>query len=416
MSAPAAHPEPIPRATSTRRRVRPALGVAFTSFVVIGVTDGVLGTAWPAIRHSLHLAIGELGLIQLAGTAGFLVSSSFSGRITAHLGRARTMAAAALVGCAAFALIAASPTLLVLLAGACGVGIAGGQIESGMQSHVALSARSRTMNLLHGCYGIGATLGPILLSGLLLLHASWRIAYLVLIAIEASVAAGVLRRRRNFAETNPPRRSARPAAATPAPTATALSRPALYSALVLFFVYTGVEVGTGQWAFTLLTAGRHLGTGLAGALVAGYWAALTGVRFAVAAAGERVDPNVILAISAVGAVLGEALLWWNPAQSVGALGLLLTGAALAPAFPLMMARTPRWADRQHVSSVIGWQSAAAGLGIAALSGLAGLLVQRFGLTVLGPYLAALATLYLALQFLALRVQEHGSHVGARSHE
>ncbi len=388
-----------------RDRIQPAFGVAFGSFVVIGVTDAVLGVAWPAIRRSLGLPIGDLGLIQVAGTLGFLVSSALSGRVSAWRGRARAMAAAGTLGAGALVAFAGAPRIAVLLAAALVIGTAGGQIEPGMQTHVALHARDRAMNFLHGCYGIGATVGPILVSSLLLLHASWRLAYLALAGAEAVVVVvGVLRRRRVFeAETPVAALDVHPHRSPQATTDAGLARPVLLTSLALFFVYVGVEVGTGQWAFTVLTSARHLGAGTAGALVSGYWAALTGVRFLAAALGHRVDPEVVLSVSAGAALVGECLMWWNPLPAIGDVGLLLTGGALAPAFPLMMARTPRWASAR-LSSVIGWQSAVSSLGIAVLSGLAALLVQRLGLAVLGPYLIALAAAFLALQLLALRFE------------
>ncbi len=402
VSLPASPPEPR---GALRARVPPALGVSLGSFVVLGLCDGALGTAWPAIRHTLHLPIGDLGLVQLAGTAGFLSSSAISGRIAARLGRARCLLAAATVGTASLGAFALTPLAAVLLFAALALGLAGGSIEPGVQSHVALSARARTMNLLHGCYGIGATLGPILVSGLLLAKASWRLAYVVLASCEVLVAFGVLRRRQAFDATTPQvlpsRRNEGAMLAAQRPFAPL----ALVLALLLFFIYTGLEVGTGQWAFSLLTTGRHLGTGLAGLLVAGYWGALTAVRLLVAALGDRLDSEHLLTASAAGSVVGEALFWWNPNVVVGAIGLLLVGGSCAPAFPLMMSRTPHWVAAPNVSAVIGWQSASASVGIAALSGLAGILVGSLGLGVLGPYLLAMSAGFLALQLGALRVLE-----------
>ncbi|MCU1490404.1 MAG: major facilitator superfamily 1 [Acidimicrobiaceae bacterium] len=398
-----------------RARLAPAVGVALGSFLVIGLYDGVIGTAWPSIRHALHLPIGELGLVQLASTAGFLSSSSVSGRLTAHLGRARTLIAATTLGTFALALFALSPNLALLLVASLGVGLAAGTVEPGVQSHVALTARTRTMNLLHGVYGVGATLGPVLITTLLVTHASWRDAYLLLLVLEASVGLGVLRRRAVFNTSTPSLRPSRRQLAsldTPVdahPSETPLSRVALTVALGLFFVYTGLEVATGQWAFTLLTTARHLGTGTAGILVAGFWASLTAVRIGGAVLGDRVSQEVVLTSSAAGSVVGEALLWWNVDPVVAAVGLLLVGASLAPAFPLMMLRTERWAGTSRVSSAIGWQSAAATAGIAALSGIAGLLIDNFGLGTLCPYLFSLSIAFLALQLWALRTQDrrHG---------
>ncbi len=177
------------------------------------------------------------------------------------------------------------------------------------------------------------------------------------------------------------------------------------TALSLFFVYCGVEVGTGQWAFTFFTASRHLGSGLAGLLVAGYWASLTLARLGAAALGDRIMPELLLTLSAAGAVVGEVLLLWEPVTAVGAIGLLLTGGSLAPVFPLMMTRTASWAGTARVSSVIGWQSAAAGIGVALPSALAGLLIASFGLGALMPYLCSLSVVFLLLQLAALRTQE-----------
>ncbi len=185
----ASRPSSSARAGTLRRRLQPALGVTFWSFVVLGMSDAALGTAWPAIRSSLDLPIGGLGLIQLTGTAGFLTASLVSGRVAAGLGRSGSLLAAAGLAVTGMGLFASAPALGVLLLSALVIGLAGGSIEPGMQSHVTLSSSSRTMNLLHGFYGLGATIGPLLVSGLLLLHASWRFAYLVLLCGEALVGA-----------------------------------------------------------------------------------------------------------------------------------------------------------------------------------------------------------------------------------
>ncbi len=390
-------------------RLPAATLVALTSFMGLGLADATLGTAWPSIHRTLSVPLGDLGLVQLAGTAGFLSSSAISGRLAARLGRTRSLAGATGLAAASLGLLGSAPVFAVLIVAALLVGFAGGFIEPSVQSHIALSARTRTMNLLHGFYGIGATIGPVIVSALLVARASWRLAYLILLSVDLIVMIGIIAQRRAFNATTPPR----VVRAHPQLQGTGLAqhepfpRPALTMALVLFFVYTGLEMGTGQWAFSLLTAGRHLGAGSAGLLVGGFWAALTAGRLATAAIGDRISTEAILTASACGALAGEALLWWNPTHTVGALGLLLTGASLAPAFPLMMSRTSRWAATARVSTAIGWQSASASVGIAALSGFAGLLVGSFGITVLCPFLTSLAAAFVVLQFAALRIQDSG---------
>jgi len=397
---------PVTRGSAAGSGLRPALAVAFACFAGLGLYDGALGTAWPSIRHSLGLPIGDLGLIQLAGIAGFLLSSAISGRVSARAGRAAALAGAGGIAACALAAYATAPDVAILLLAAAVIGVAAGQLEPGIQSHLALTASPRGMNLLHACYGIGATAGPLLITGLLVLGWSWRLAYIVIIGVQLGVALAVLRHRGAFDASTPARERARAARRRPeaaAGEATApLSRAAVAMAMLLFFVYCGVEMGTGQWAFTFFTVARHLAPGLAGLIVAGYWASLTLMRLVTAAVGSRISPDLLLAVSAGGAVAGEGLMLWEPVTAVGAAGFLIVGASLAPAFPLMMSRTASWAGTGRVSAVIGWQSAAAGIGVAVPSALAGLLIDHFGLGALMPYLFALSGLFLVLQLAALR--------------
>jgi fucose permease len=400
---------PVTWSSALRSRLPPSLAVAFACFVGLALYDGALGTAWPSIRHSLALPIGDLGLVQLAGTAGFLGSSAISGRVSARAGRAGGIAGAGALAACGLAAYAASPDLALLLLAAAVIGVGAGHLEPGVQSHVALMASPRGMNLLHACYGIGATIGPLLITGLLVLGWSWRLAYVVILGVDLAVALVVLRYRGDFNATTPARGPARAnrsrsSPAGPAGEAVApLSRVAVATALLLFFVYCGVEMSTGQWAFTFFTVARHLPPGLAGLLAAGYWASLTLARLAAAAIGGRISSSLLLTVSAGGAVMGELLMLWEPVTAIGVAGLLIAGASLAPAFPLMMSRTASWAQTARVSSVIGWQSAAACIGVAVPSAVAGLLIEDFGLGALMPYLCALAGLFFLLQLAALRI-------------
>jgi hypothetical protein len=44
--------------------------LALGSFVVLGLPDGILGTAWPSMRVTFGVPVGGLGLILLLGTTG----------------------------------------------------------------------------------------------------------------------------------------------------------------------------------------------------------------------------------------------------------------------------------------------------------------------------------------------------------
>ena len=56
------------------------------TFVALGLPDGMLGTAWPAMRHSFGEPVGDLGLILLVNTIGYAVVAAAVGGLIRRLG------------------------------------------------------------------------------------------------------------------------------------------------------------------------------------------------------------------------------------------------------------------------------------------------------------------------------------------
>ena len=56
------------------------------SFVVLGLPDGMLGTAWPSMRQGFGVPIADLGLILLVITAGAVAVSAFVGALIRRFG------------------------------------------------------------------------------------------------------------------------------------------------------------------------------------------------------------------------------------------------------------------------------------------------------------------------------------------
>src|SRR5678815_1954228 len=77
------HVAPGRRSDAPRFLVAP---LAFAAFVSLGLPDGVLGVAWPSIRHAFGLPVSRLGVILTAGVCGALLSSFLSGQIVRAIG------------------------------------------------------------------------------------------------------------------------------------------------------------------------------------------------------------------------------------------------------------------------------------------------------------------------------------------
>jgi fucose permease len=276
------------------------------------------------------------------------------------------------------------------------MGMGGGAIDSGLNAYAAAHFRERHVNWLHACYGLGAMLGPLLMTVILSGGVSWRWGYGLVGAVLALMALSFAVTRHMW---NEPTTSEQPDAAQPAAPARmgeVLRRPLVWLGIVAFFIYTGLEVSAGQWAYTLFTEGRGIDAEAAGVWVGIYWGSLTVGRLVSGVLVERLGARLLLRSSMVLALGGALLLWLNLLPLVSFVGLALIGFALAPIFPLLVAQTPGRLGAGHATHAIGFQIAAANVGSSVLPALAGGLAQWLGLEVIGPFVLVLAVALLLL--------------------
>ena len=421
-----------PTAAGTRRQ--DALGLL--TFVALGLPDGMLGTAWPSMRQSVHAGVGALGLVLVAYTVGAVAVTVVVGRLIRRRGVAQVLALSSAVAVGAAALIASAPVLAAVIAAGLAFGLAGGAMDSGLNAAVGASGRNRLLNLLHGFYGVGTMVGPLVVTAAIV-AGSWRAGYLVLIALDAVLVVLWLAAR-------PPRPPAvspggesgavspagrppavstagRPPAVSTAGQPPAVStesgpsaepprdqrRPGLRrgpvaAGLAVFFVYTGLEVAAGQWEATFARGELRLSASAAGLATFGYWGALAAVRLGLGSFRRRPGPGTVLRTGTAAAVLATAVIWWRPSAAAAVTGFVVLGGALAGVFPSLVALTPPRVGDSDAARVIAWQIGAATAGGAALSALLGLLIQGSGLGVVGPGLTAMAVLLLGGELLLRR--------------
>jgi fucose permease len=355
--------------------------LALAAFVVLGMPDGMLGPAWPALRRDLDQPLAALGELTALLSIGFVVSSLLSSRIRERLGPGTAIAFGAAGASGALLLYTAAPVWVALLVASLALGFFSGQLDSGFNAYVALHHGPRLMNALHASYGIGATLGPLVVAAALA-AGSWRWAYGVAAVVDAAVFVALFATRRDLPAAPPERWQAL------APTRTdPLALPLMLST---FFLIVGLEVGVGAWAPTLLEH-RGYGRGSASAWVAAYWALFTAGRAALAVAGQRIAPATTVRASILLTLGGAVLLESTP------LGLPVTGLGLAGLFPALVSLTPFRLGADRAAAAIGYQFAAATLGSTCIVGAAGLAAQFIGIGALVPFFAACAVALVALE-------------------
>lgn len=360
----------------------------------MGLNAGLLGVAWPSIRASFDISLDAIGTLMLLSRIVSLVISFNSGRMISKIGLGSLLMISCIVGGLGFLGYAWAPAwwIMVLF----GVVSAAGStmVNTGLNTYFATNVGAGLMNWLHACFGLGGTVGPVMMATVLNMGGSWRWGYLFIALSYGILAAGfgLTLRRWPLAERVPV--EANPSLSTEAPAEVrsrdALRLPAVWLSIVLFFTFTGMEGSAGQWPYTLFTEARSVDPATAGLWVSVYWASMTVGRIFFGVVADRIRAVPLVRMCIGGSICGAALIWWNSSDTLSFLGLALIGFSGSPLFPVLTSNTPERLGAEHAANAIGFQITAVGLGLAAVPALGGVLAEAFGLEIIGPFLFVIA--------------------------
>jgi len=376
----------------------PPLFLACLAYLSIALPGSTLGLLWPSMRLSFHEPVGALGVLLVFGITDSVISSAATGRLLSRVRVGPVLALGTMLSALALAVEAVAPSLWVFTGGVMLFGLGFGAIDSALNVHAARHFGARDINLMHASYGLGATIGPLLVTALLSDRLGWRLAYGTAAVTQAVLACVLTATRRSWGANPPAVAAPRPRAGERAagPAGSAKHRTphaaAVLPALAFVAVETGIESGAGIWGYIFLTAGRGLPHEAAGVAVSAYWATMFVGRVVLGPVAERVGASRLLASAVVGVALGAALMTVPGLGVVAVIGMMTVGLAAAPIFPLFTLTTAQRvgaADVTGTTRTVSLQVAASAIGGAAVPAGIGLAIGAVNARVLAPSLLVL---------------------------
>lgn len=350
--------------------------------MAIALPLSMLGVIWPEARVELDRSLGALGAVTSTYGIARMATATAGRRLARRCGMSAAFTVSLLglvVACCALAAAASWPQFL---AAAAAVGVTSGLLDSLVTLHLATRADVSEAALVHGLHGVGATIGPLVVA----VMPEWRSPVLVA-AVAGLGAVGVVVRARGA--WSPLSRDATGSVRTGAQP---VPQRAIVISLGVFAAIVAAEVTTGQWAYVWLTEGRSVDATTAAAAVAAFWAGSTLTRLAmswhpVATVVDRwglprlaaLAPAILVAMAALPDLPGL----------LPVAGFATTGATLGPIVPTLFATTAHRVGAEHAEKAAGWQLLAFNVGAIAGLALTGVLVERFGATVIVPAVAVL---------------------------
>jgi fucose permease len=358
--------------------------LAYVAFIALGMPDGLLGVAWPSIRVGFSIPLDAIGMLLSAAVAGYMTSSFLSGPLISRIGVGRMLAVScALTGVALIGYTFVPEWWMMVSLGVI-AGLGAGAIDAGLNTYVAANFGEGLMQWLHASWGVGVTLGPIIMTIGLSTMNTWHAGYRVVGGFQLALAACFVTTLAMWNQKDTSAGTEKPKRLTDYKTSIGetLRQPKVWLSILLFFLYVGAESSLGTWTYSLLTESRGIDPTVAGFFAGSYWAMFTVGRLVAGVFAKSAGVNMLVTGGLIGALLGVCLLVWNPTAVTNLLSVALIGFAIAPIFPALMSGTSQRVAVNYAANTIGLQMTAAGLGTAVIPSLLGVLANRISLEVI----------------------------------
>lgn len=361
------------------------LAIIYLSFVSLGLPDCMLGAAWPTMYPEFSVPVSYAGMISMIIAFGTIVSSLQSDRLTRRLGTGKVTAisvaitAAALLG---FSVTHSFPLLCLL---AIPYGLGAGSVDASLNNYVALHYASRHMSWLHCMWGVGAALGPYVMSLALTRGAGWNMGYrwigILQVVLTAILFISLPLWKGRSADSGEKAENTKALSLREV-----LAIPGSKEIMVAFFCYCAIEQTTMLWSGSYFVMKVGMSAERAASLAGMFAIGITVGRALSGFLTMKLSDTAMIRLGQGIIFLGILVLLLPLGGNGAIVGLMLIGLGCAPVYPCIIHSTPAHFGAERSQAVIGVQMASAYIGTLLMPPLFGLIAEHITVSLLPVYL------------------------------
>lgn len=350
----------------------------YLCFIGLGMTNPLLGAAWPVMRLSLGQVEEALGPANMVMVLGTVIASLLSSRLIRRFGTRRVVTSAFVISVISVLGISFTGSYWLLCLLMVPLGLASGMVDSTINGFIARHYRAIHMNWLHCMWGLGATIGPVIMSAHLAGASGWAGGFRTVAYIQIGLILLLM-----FTQPMWKRASLAGAAGDEAHQSTnllaALKLPGMAPAMLAMFCIVGYESLVGVWASSYLADFKGFDPATASLFSSLFFLGITVGRFVTGIIALGVDSKKLIKYGALGAVVSAVLLVLPLPRIFSLIAFLLLGLTCAPLFPAMSHLTPEWFGRQNTQAALGLLMSLGFLGGALMPTVTSVAVRLFSL-------------------------------------
>ena len=372
------------------------LAIIYISFISLGLPDSLLGSAWPVMVGEFDVPLSYAGIVSTIISAGTIVSSLMSDKLTKKLGAGLVTALSVMTTALALFGFSITKSFILLCLLAIPYGLGAGAVDAALNNYVALHYASRHMSWLHCFWGLGATISPYIMGWAIGSDRGWRMGYSTISVIQIILTAILflslpIWKKRACDETENNDEKAVTGVRG------ALKIKGVKEILIAFFCYCSFEATAILWASSYLVKYKNVDLKTAATFASLYCLGITVGRFISGFVADRFGDKNMIRIGTLIVFVGIILIMSPISNENFALaGLVVTGLGSAPIYPSIIHSTPYHFGKENSQAIIGIQMASAYCGCTLMPPVFGFIAENISIGLLPFYMAVFAIVLLVM--------------------
>lgn len=339
--------------------------IIYLAFISLGLPDSLLGAAWPVMQSDFGAPIETAGYLFMTIAGGTILSSLVSGKVLKRFGTGKVTFVSVLMTACALLGFYFAPSIIWLFLCAIPLGMGAGAVDSGLNDYVATHYKAHHMSWLHCFWGVGATLGPVIMAQYIS-NQNWGKGYLTISGLQFILVVILLftlplwnKVNSHITINKEPEEPKGISFKENAEKVRPLQMNGVKLALASFFFYCAVEATVGLWGSSFLVNVKGLTAATAAEWVSFYYAGITIGRLITGFVTFKMSNQVLIRMGQIIALTGAILLVLPLPSFFSVAGFIVVGLGLAPIFPCMLHETPARFGEKHSQAIMGYQMAVA---------------------------------------------------------
>jgi len=310
----------------TIEEIKPAIGYCGATFT-LGMMIASLGPTLPSLAELTNSSLSSTGALFSMRSLGYLLGSLFFGRAYDRFRGNRILAVILIISAILITLVPLSSILILTAFLLLIIGLSLGGIDVGSNTLTVWHYQQKASPYLNALYlfaGFGGLLIPLLTGQILFLTDRVHAAYWILALLILPAAFWVF----NQPSPNP---------LVSHENEDKKEHDLLLIAFfgILFFLFVGTEVSFGGWIYTYTLIQKLGQISTASLMNANFWLALTIGRLLAIPISARIQPEKILQVNIITAIISLGIIILLPSSLIGvSIGTFIFGIALASNFPM----------------------------------------------------------------------------------